>query len=83
MGSDIKDYAEIKGKLEAAQKQKDEAEGGLKQVMSQLKDLGCPTLAAAKKRLAIQKKELEKAEQKRDEAFKTFEEKWPDELEED
>ena len=78
--SELKRYVDLKRKVEQAQQNADRADGALEQVTKRLKnEFGCPTLAAAKKKLKLLEKQEERALTEFENAVEEFEEEWSDE----
>jgi len=59
----LKEYTQLKKKVEEDRKEADRAEGALAEIMKRLKDeFGCSTIAAAKKKRKKLKKQAEEIE---------------------
>lgn len=79
--ADIKELTELKKQVETAQRKADQAEGGLKQVLEQLKsDFECSSIKQAEKKLSKLQKDLKAAEVEFDAALEEFEEEWGDKI---
>lgn len=75
-------YLNLKKKVESAQQKADQAEGGLSEVMKQLKhEFGCNTLNEAKRKLKQMESQEADSKERFDAALEKFEEDWPDESE--
>ena len=73
----LKNYMELKRKVEEAQQKVDKAEGALEQIMERIeKEFDCSTLEAAKKKLKSLIQQEDTTKKKFDEAIEEFEEKW-------
>lgn len=74
-------YLSLRKRVEAAQREADEAEGAIKEVTKQIKnEFGCSTLNEAKKLLKQKQKQEVSAKKAFDDAVEEFEENWSDEL---
>ncbi len=77
----INKYLELKENVEEAERQANQAEGALGQVMKQLKtEFGCSTIEAANKKLKKLQQQVNVAEKSFNTAVEVFEEKWENEL---
>ncbi len=80
--TELKKYLDLKRKVEQAQQKADKAEGAFEQIMKQLKEkFECATLKAAKLKLALLKKQEQKALTEFEDAVEEFEEEWEGEEE--
>ena len=76
-----RDLLELKEKVGTLTQQRDQAQGALDHLMTQLKDkFGCPNLEEAEKLALVIRKEEQKAEKVFEDSLTKFEEKWGDEL---
>ena len=81
MTIDIKQYEQLKRRVETLQREHDRAEGALGQLMTKLADEhGCETLDDARAKAKQLKVDAEAAESEYDAALAEFEEKWGDRL---
>lgn len=79
--ADLKQFAELKSKVEQAQQRMDRAQGSLDQLMKQLKeDFDCKTIEEATAKLKKLKKEESSIEEEFTEAMEKFNEKWQEKL---
>lgn len=79
--AELDTYLELKEQVDTAQKEADEAEGAIKQIMKQIKkEFGCSTFAEAKKKYKQLKKQKEKSGKVFEDAVEEFKENWSDEL---
>lgn len=73
----IDKYLSLKKRVEVAQQEADKAEGGIREVMKQIKDeFGDNTLTEAKRTRKQLKREEESSKKAFDDAFEKFEENW-------
>ena len=78
--SDLKEYVDLKKRVEQAQQNVDRSKGALEQLIKQLKvDFECPTLEDAEKKLKIWEKQKKDVGQEFNKKVKEFEEKYPEE----
>ncbi len=78
---DLKQYNELKKKVDRLQRDADRAQGALDKLMDELKDeFSCGTLEEAEKMLAGLEKKAEKAERDYVRKLAAFEEKWSEVL---
>ena len=79
MSIDLEKYNKIKAAADAKRKEVDQAEGALRQQMSDLKEkFGCETIEQAEAKLAELDEQLAAAEKTYNEELAAFEAKWGD-----
>jgi len=81
MAVDLKEYVQLKKRVDQAKQKADKAVGALEQIMKQLKkNFGCNSLQEAEKKSKSLQKQAITSKKEFDEALEEFEEKWYDEL---
>ena len=79
MNDVLERYTRLKKRADESQQKADKAEGGLSQVLSQLKSkFNCPTLKTGEAKHEKLKVEEQELKEQFEEAMDDFEEKWPD-----
>jgi predicted Zn-dependent protease len=81
MPADLREFTDLKHRVESLQKRADRAQGAFDQLTSQLKkEYGVTTLDEGKRLLLKLEKEEQKAEREYREALEKFLEEWGDQL---
>lgn len=77
----LRDYQDLKSKVEQLQRRSDKLEGALEQKYETLKrEYGCKSLEDARKQLEKEEQEIVRIEERCDSAIEEFQSKWGDKL---
>ena len=80
---DLREYTDLKNKVEALRRKAERAQGAYEQLLKRLKDeFGCDSLDAARALLNKTEREVKKAKERFEQAKTEFEQNWQEKLKE-